>query len=315
VTEKTAAYIDPASGAFKDSVERVRFAERRGFDSVWVTQLVAERDASLVLAAYAHATERIGLGGGVFPIAARHPTATAQMAATLDEWSGGRFRLGLGVSNAVIVEWMWGLKWARPLEAMREYLAIVRAGLRQGEVDVRGAQFSARWSYSPPRRPDLPILIGAVSPKMLELAGEVADGVVLWMCSPAYVRSWVIPHVRAGRAKAGLPLDGFEVISLIPVGITTDLAAAYAAVRQAMHFYTRVPIYQRVLEASGYARDVTSGTLSHHTLTQLTGFGTAETVRATIARYRAAGCTLPAIWPFAGFHGSAPYEATLEAAA
>jgi F420-dependent oxidoreductase-like protein len=315
MSARIAAYVDPATGPFKDSVERVRFVERLGFDSVWVTQLVAERDASLVLAAYARATDHIGLGGGVFPIAARHPTAVAQMAATLDEWSGGRFRLGLGVSNAVIVEWMWGLKWARPLEAMREYLTIVRAGLRLGEVDFRGAQFSARWSYSPPRRPDLPILIGAVSPKMLELAGELADGVVLWMCSPAYVRSCVIPHVRAGRAKAGLSLDGFEVISLIPVGITTDLAAGYAAVRQAMHFYTRVPIYQRVLEASGYARDVTSGTLSHHTLTQLTGLGTADTVRDTIARYRAAGCTLPAIWPFAGFAGSARCEATLEAAA
>ena len=95
-------------------------AERLGFKSVWTTQLPDARDASLVLAAYANATERVTLGTGVLPIYTRHPTATVQMAATLDELSGGRFILGIGVSHKVTVEGMWGMRLDSPVEAMRD---------------------------------------------------------------------------------------------------------------------------------------------------------------------------------------------------
>src|ERR1700730_17706659 len=104
-----------------DSVERGKFAERLGCESVWVTQLPNARDASLVIAAYAGATERVAFGTGVLPIYTRHPTAMVQMAATLDEMSGGRFILGIGVSHKATVESMWGLNLEHPVEAMREY--------------------------------------------------------------------------------------------------------------------------------------------------------------------------------------------------
>src|SRR3954469_6028931 len=99
-----------------ESVSRAREAERLGYESVWVTQMPDARDAALVLAAYAAATKWVRLGTGVLPVYTRHPTAMAQKAATLDEMSGGRFILGLGVSHRVTVEAMWGMKLERPAE-------------------------------------------------------------------------------------------------------------------------------------------------------------------------------------------------------
>src|SRR5213595_1789033 len=124
--------MNPAVRTLDESINRAREAERLGFESVWVTQMPDARDAALVLAAYAAATQWVRLGTGVLPIYTRHPTAMAQMAATLDEMSGGRFILGLGISHKVTVEGMWGLRLEKPVDAMREYLTIVRTVLRDG---------------------------------------------------------------------------------------------------------------------------------------------------------------------------------------
>src|SRR5712691_17723 len=225
------AVFNPAVRTLHESVLRAEMAERMGFRSVWTTQMPDARDASLVLAAYAHATQRITLGTGVLPIYTRHPTAMAHMAATLDELSGGRFILGIGISHKVTVEGMWGLRLEGPVDAMREYLNIVRTILRDGGCSFEGRHFTARVAYSAPRRADLPIMISALNPRMLELAGELADGIVLYMCTPAYVRDHIVPAVRAGREKAGKTLDGFEIVAAVPVCLTTDRAAGHDVFR------------------------------------------------------------------------------------
>src|SRR5437762_2818694 len=158
--------MNPAVRTLNESVNRTREAERLGYESVWVTQMPDARDAALVLTAYAAATQWVRLGTGILPIYTRHPTAMAQMAATLDELSGGRFILGLGVSHHVTVESMWGLKLEHPVQAVREYVSIVRSSLRDGAASIDGKQFSAHWSYSAPRRAELPIMISALSPLM-----------------------------------------------------------------------------------------------------------------------------------------------------
>jgi len=109
-----------AGSSLAPAIERAKVAEHLGYDSIWASQLPPARDTPLVLASYAAATSRIGLGTAVMPIYTRHPTAMAQMALTLDEISGGRFRLGIGVSHQVTVESMWGLRLVHPVEAMRE---------------------------------------------------------------------------------------------------------------------------------------------------------------------------------------------------
>lgn len=296
------------------AVERACLVERAGCDSVWTSQLPNERDTTLVLAAYAQATERVGLGTFVLPIYTRHPTAMAQAAATLDELSGGRFRLGIGISHKVTVEGMWGLRLERPVDAMREYLDILRGSLREGSASFEGELFTARWAYTAPRRPDLPILIAGLGPRMLELAGELADGVALWMCSPSYIENHVVPHVRAGRERAGLALEGFEIVAALDVSLTVDPVAARELFRARFERYASLPYYRRMLDASGFREQLARGEITDAMLHELAGIGDEAAVRDAVQRYRDAGCTLPLIGPFAQHEGAAGFERTVEAA-
>ena len=309
------AALNPAVRTLEESVDRTKAAERLGYESVWVTQLPDARDAALVLAAYAAATQWVRLGMAVVPIYTRHPTAMAQMAATLDEMSSGRFILGLGVSHKVTVESMWGLKLERPVEAMREYVAIVRASLREGSASFEGKQFSATWSYSAPRRSELPLMISALSPHMLELSGEIADGVVLGWCSPRYISEVVMPHVAAGREKAGKSMEGFEVVAVISACLTSDRASGLDVFRKSADRYASLPFYRRVMDASGFAEDLAAGTVTDEMLDELGAVGDESQVRASISRFREAGVTLPCVGPFGGHTGAAGFVATLEAAA
>ncbi len=300
--ERLAAFA-PAVRTLADSVGRARLVEKHGYESLWVTQLPDARDASLVLAAYAAATQRVKLGTGVLPIYTRHPTAMAQMAATLDELSGGRFILGIGVSHKVTVEGMWGLNLEHPVQAMREYLTIVRTSLQQGSCSFEGRSFTARSFYSGPRRPELPIMISAINPRMLELAGELADGVVLYMCPATYIAEYVVPAVTAGREKAGKSLDGFEIVASFDACVTSDHEAALAVYNRTIDRYSSLPFYRRGMESGGFNPDV------------LAAIGDERTVREAVRRYRDAGATLPGIGPFAGHPAAAGFQATLEAAA
>jgi F420-dependent oxidoreductase-like protein len=308
------AAFSPAVRTLEESVSRAKEAERLGCESVWVTQLPDARDAALVLAAYAAATQSVRFGTGVLPIYTRHPTAMAQMAMTLDEMSGGRFILGIGVSHKVTVESMWGMKLEHPVDAMREYVSIVRESLRNGSASLDGNHFTAHWAYSGPRRGEMPLMISALSPRMLELAGEIADGVVLWMCAPRYIRETVIPHVTAGRQKAGKTMDGFEVVAAISACLTSDRAAGLAVFRQTVERYANLPFYRRAMDATGFAEDLAAGNVSDAILDELGGVGDESHVRDVVQRYRRAGTTLPCVGPFAGHPGAAGFAATLEAA-
>jgi len=298
-----------------ESVARARLAERLGYESVWVTQLPDARDASLVIAAYAAATGKVKLGTGVLPLYPRHPTAMTQMAATLDELTHGRFILGLGVSHKVTVEGMWGMRLESPVDAMREYLDIVRTSLRDGGCDFEGRYFTARWRYSGPRPDSLPIMISALNPRMLELAGELTDGIVLWMCAPQYIERHVIPAVRAGREKAGKSMEGFEVVAAVPVSLTSDRAGAQEVFRRTVGTYSALPYYRKMLDASGYAEQLAAGDPTNAMLDDLAGLGDERQVRDAVRRYREAGVTLPAVGPFTGHKGAAGFDATLTAVA
>src|SRR5207302_2429486 len=206
----------------------------------------------------------------------------AQMAASLDELSAGRFILGVGVSHKVTVEAMWGLKLEHPVAAMREYVSILRAGLVDGSSAVDGEHFSAHWTYSAPRRTDLPIMISALNPNMLELAGEVADGVVLWMCSPAYVSDVVIPRLTAGRRKAGKSMDGFEIVSAVQTSLTSNLDGARDAYRKVVDRYSNLPYYRRMMDASGYAEDLAAGRVTDRMVDDLSALGDESRIKEAL---------------------------------
>jgi len=292
------AAFSPAVRTLEESVNRARLVEKYGYESLWTTQLPTARDATLVLAAYASATQRVKLGTGVLPIYTRHPTAMVQMAATLDELSGGRFILGLGVSHRVTVEGMWGLQLVSPVDAMREYLTIVRSSVRDGACSFEGKYFTAQWSYLGPRREDMPILISALNPRMLELAGELADGVVLYMCAPRFIEEHVMPYLKTGRERSGRSMDGFEIVAAVDACVTSDRGAALETYQKTLDRYAALPFYRRAMEAGGFNADV------------LAAIGHAQQVRDAIARYREVGVTLPGVGPFAGH-----FEETIAAAA
>src|SRR5437867_294682 len=177
------------------------------------------------------------------------------------------------------------------------------------------AHATARSACSAPHRADLPIMISALNPRMLELAGEIADGVVLWMCTPAYVRDVVVPTIARGRQKVGRSMDGFEVVSAVPVCLTTDRAAANEVFRKTVARYAGLPYYRKMMDASGLKDELDAEKVGERVLDELAGIGDGERVRDAVRRYREAGVTLPGVGPFAGHEGAKGFEATLEAAA
>jgi F420-dependent oxidoreductase-like protein len=237
------------------ALERVRLAEELGYASVFTTH-IAGRDSLTVLAAYATVTQNVKLGTGVIPIYTRGPAAMAQTAATVDEISKGRLILGLGVSHKVTVENWYGQEIDKPVTSMREYVAALRAILA-GEEPPESERFPTRFrfmGFEP--RADLPIYIAGLSPNMLELAGEVGDGVILWLCTPEYIREVVIPHVREGRRKAGKNLDGFDIVAAVPSAVTDEADGARATLRADLGPYFLLPFYRRMIERSGFGADI-----------------------------------------------------------
>lgn len=198
-------------------------------------------DGVSVLGAAAAVTSRLTLASGLLQAPARGPVLTALTAATLDDLSGGRFELGLGVSAAEVARGWYGADIRRPLAWLREYVEVVRCALAGAPVRYAGEH----WRLPPEDRdgpaavaqlraleprPDLPILLGGVGPRALELAGAIADGWIGAFCSPERV-SWALEHVRIGRARAGASLDGFRVLPSIPIGVGPDPEAAALALR------------------------------------------------------------------------------------
>lgn len=313
---RRAAYLSPGRdlGA---GVALARRAEALGYESVWVTH-GAGRDSFLVLAAYGAATSRIGLGNGVVPIYPRHPVAMAQSALTLAELTRGRFVLGIGVSHRPSMEAQLGLALRRPLGEMREYVAVLRGALGSG-ADFRGEHYRVRWSIALPEPPAAPpVYLAALSPRMLELAGEIADGAVLWLCAPRYIREVAMPAIARGRARAGKPLAGFEVVAAVPLAVTADPAPAREAFRGELVRYLTLPFYRAMLEASGFGAALkefdASGVTPAALAEALGAVGIEAAGRAAVAEYRAAGVTLPAVRPIT-FPDAPWYGPTLEAAA
>jgi alkanesulfonate monooxygenase SsuD/methylene tetrahydromethanopterin reductase-like flavin-dependent oxidoreductase (luciferase family) len=317
----TGCFISPGR-SLDAAIERVRLAESLGYESVYVTQLAA-RESLTVLTAYALATSRIRMGTGVVPIYTRTPATMAQTAATIDEISGGRLTLGLGVSHRPVVEGWHGQTIDRPASEMREYVGIVRAILC-GEGPPAGEKWRTGFRLMGlDVRPSLPIYIAALSPTMLRLAGEIADGVVLWLCNPDYIRDVVVPEVQAGRARAGLPPEGFDVVAAVPAALTDDRDGVYRLLRGELIPYFGLPFYRAMIERAGFgaeieAFDAAAGDLeamraaiSDRFLERLAAVGDRDAVLAGVERYRAAGARSPCVGPIA----RSDVEGTLTAAA
>jgi F420-dependent oxidoreductase-like protein len=296
-----------AGRSLDSALGRAARAEELGYESVYVTH-IASRDSITLLTAYASRTERVRLGTGVIPIYARTPANMAQSFATLDDISGGRAIVGLGVSHKPVVEHWFGQSIDKPLAEMREYVAIVRAILR-GENPPPGEKWRTAFHLSGLEpRPDLPIYLAGLSPGMLRLAGEIADGVILWLCNPNYVRDVVVPTVREGQEKGGRSGEAFDIVAAVPSAVTDEPDAARERLRGELVPYFGLPYYRAMLERSGVDPDAGP---TDEFISVLAAIGPAGEARESVRRYAEAGTTSPCVGGISG----TDFDATLEALA
>jgi F420-dependent oxidoreductase-like protein len=225
-------------------LEATREAERLGYDSAWVAEAYGS-DAATVLAWLAAQTSSIHLGSAVFQIPARSPAMTAMTAATLDQLSGGRFRLGLGLSGPQVAEGWHGQRFDRPLHRTRDYLSVVRMALERRRVAYQGETMALPLPDGPgkalkltigPAQPRLPIYLAAMGPRNLALAGELADGWLGFLFAPEHAAGFR-GHLAGGAAQAGRDLHGFDVAPVVQVHVDDDLAAARDAMRPFLALY------------------------------------------------------------------------------
>ena len=311
-----------------DCAER---AESLGYESVWVAEGHGG-DQFAILAACALRTRRVRLGTAISSVYVRTAPTIAMAAATVDELSGGRCVLGLGSSHRVQVGPEHGVEYSRPLGRVGDTVAVVRTLLRDGEVSHAGetVRIDRFDLWFRPFRREIPIYLSALFPKMTELCGEIADGVILarsTLAGAARARA----HVAAGAARAGREAAAIEIASLLPASVAPDRETALAAARPGLAFYAGFfPRYNRLLAESGFPGEAaavakawaagdTAGAARAVTdeMIAATGIaGTAAECRDRIEAYRDSGLDLPIISPFARGAGAKDrFLAAIEACA
>ena len=273
-------------------------------------------------------TERIDVGSAIFQIPGRTPANTAMTAATLDTLSGGRFRLGLGVSGPQVSEGWHGVRFDKPLARTREYIAIVRKALARERLTFEGEFFTLPLPDGPgkaltltvhPVRERIPVYLAAVGPKNLQLAGEIADGWLAIFFDPESAGD-LLADVRTGRERAGLDLTSFDVVPTVPVVLGDDLEACAAPVRaysalyiggmgsREQNFYNRLAVRMGFEAEAAQIQDRYLGkdyvgaaaAVPFDFIDRTALIGPRERVRDRLAAYAAAGVTTLTLAVYSG---------------
>lgn len=250
--------IGPEQGQYRHKIERLiadaEAAEQAGFSSIWVPQIPGEFDAFTMITLLGRATERIELGTAVLPIQTRHPIAMAQEVLSNQAVCEGRFTLGLGVSHHWVIEGMLGLPYERPAHQLRNYLEVLNAALAgPGPVDVENDGYRVHSPIDVTDYAPTPILLAALAPVMLRIAGERASGTILWMADERAIAEHVVPRIT--KAAAGRPAP--RIVAGVPVSLCAkdEVDAARERANRVLGHAEYSPNYQRLLEY-GDATDV-----------------------------------------------------------
>jgi len=237
-------------GALEKTLERAAGLRARGFTRMWSSQIFGP-DTLTVLAIVGRENPDLDLGTAVVPIQTRHPTMLAAQARTVQEAIGGRLSLGIGLSHKAVVEGMWGIPFDRPAHHMAEYLEILAPLLRGEKVRVKGERVSATTigalGPSEVRTPGL--LVAALAPKMLEMAGTLTDGTLTWMTGVKTLATHVVPTINAAAAAAGRPVP--RVVCSLPISVTGNVADTMTNVNQTLEIYGTLPSYRAMLDREG----------------------------------------------------------------
>ncbi|OGQ63197.1 MAG: hypothetical protein A2W73_11795, partial [Deltaproteobacteria bacterium RIFCSPLOWO2_12_55_13] len=242
----------PAAGV----IDLVEIAEGVGFGAFWKGESNST-DPLVLISAAAGRTKTIKLGTAIYHIYGRSPVTLGIQSATLQDLSGGRLLLGLGVANKSIAGWHGGV-FDRPLKRAREYVEIVRkvaAGERveyEGEIYQTGKRFQLSWK---PSYPNVPIYLAGLGPQMTKLVGKIADGVVINMATPAKIRE-IAARVREGAREAGRDPSKIEIIAKSRVSLNPDRALVRSRLRQVLTFYNIADHYSDMLRGMGFESEV-----------------------------------------------------------
>jgi probable F420-dependent oxidoreductase len=286
--------------------------EELGYDSVWLADTGAGPDAFVLGAAVATRTQRLRIGTAVIPAYTRSPSVMAAGAGSLAQLAPGRIVLGIGASSDTIVNAWGGVPFERPLTRMRETTGVLRSMLAGERVTFDGRTIRTRGFrlISLPPQP-VPIHLAALMPPMLELAGEIADGVILNMM-PVEAVPRMLEHVRRGAERVGRDPSTLEIVSRFQTVVTDDVPAARAALRHMFGPYFATSVYNRFVAWCGFpdeaaeilgawqAKDRTRNTaaVTDEMIDRIAIIGSAAHCRERLAAFVAAGVTTPMVHPF-----------------
>ncbi len=304
-------------------------AEKNGFEAVWVPE-GGGRDSLTSLATIAMKTEKVKLGTGILPIFARTPTNTAMGAAGMAAVSDGRFMLGLGVGHAPTVESRDGIPFKAPMTRMRETIQIIKALLAGGEVNFTGKQFKLTGASMGAATPKIkvPIYIAALGPQMLEMVGELADGVLMNWTAVDYLQE-AIGHIKLGAEKAGRDPNEIDIAGYVRVAVGDDVSVSRDSLRYQVARYASNPFYRNFFAETGFDKEMSAAaaamadgkldkaadSITVEMQDQVAVVGTVEECRAALEKRRAAGLQLPVIAPFAVGDNMASHQHVIEALA
>jgi F420-dependent oxidoreductase-like protein len=276
-SDKERARSERLTGLIDDGVQ----AEAAGFTSFWFPQVPGYLDAMTAIALLGQATATIELGTAVVPIQTRHPMIMAQQAVTTQVSCGGRFTLGMGPSHDWIIDGQLGIPYERPVSLVRDYLDVLLAAFRgPGPVEVDNTNFRVHSPMDVADAQPMPVLLAALGPTMLRIAGERADGTILWMADERAIGEHVVPRITDAARSAGRPAP--RIVAGVPVALCSDgeVDDARALASEVLGHAHFSPNYVRLLE-HGDAEDV-GDTMA---------VGDESAVLARLHRYRDAGVT------------------------
>ncbi len=243
---------DGAAGNDLDGViGRAKEAEAAGLDNVWLANIFSF-DAISALALIGRETKRIGLGTAVTPTYPRHPTAIAQQALTTQAAAPGRFTLGIGLSHKLVIEDMLGLSYERRAAHMREYLEVLMQLARGETANYEGEEYRVRGlALDIPGSEGLKVVVAALGPAMLRIAGELADGTSTWMVGPKTMQTHIVKRLTAAADAAGRPAP--QIVGGYPIALTAKPDAARAEIAKSLVIYGQLPSYRAMLDREGVA--------------------------------------------------------------
>lgn len=231
------------------AVAAAKQVEAEGFAGYYLPQIFG-LDALTTLAIVGREVPRIELGTGVVPTYPRHPMMLAAQALTTQQASGGRLTLGIGLSHQIVIESMFGYSFDKPARHMREYLSILMPLLHGEASAFTGETLTGNGSVAVTTDP-VPVLVAALGPRMLELAGRLAEGTITWMTGPATLESYIVPSIQKAAADAGRPTP--RVAVGLPVCVTDDEAGARERAAEMFQVYGMLPSYRAMLDREGAA--------------------------------------------------------------